>query len=110
MNSMPSMPSDQHDINHPAAEGQEVSAQAEYLTIKVTPIRPDEMVFKMKESTTLKKLMAAYCELQGTAIGSVRFIYEGIRVMGYDTPESLEMEDGDTIEVDYLGMGSRVTM
>ncbi|CAO3663104.1 unnamed protein product [Umbelopsis vinacea] len=43
--------------------------------------------------------MDAYCERQGKATSSVRFLYDGIRIQGNNTPNELDMEDGDSIDV-----------
>lgn len=43
--------------------------------------------------------MDAYCERQGKSPDSVRFLYDGERVQPTDTPQKLEMEDGDAIDV-----------
>lgn len=58
-----------------------------------------EVFFKIKRSTQLKKLMEAYCERQGKAVNSVRFLYDGERIQPTNTPNELEMEDGDSIDV-----------
>lgn len=92
------MSSDQHAGNSPAAEGQEAPAQTEHLNIKVTD-NNNELMFKIKKSTKLEKLMAVFCERHGKEPGSVRFLFDGKRVQGSDTPDGLEMEDGDTLEV-----------
>ncbi|KAG6361901.1 hypothetical protein INS49_010130 [Diaporthe citri] len=92
------MPSNQHGSNSPAADGQEPPAQTEHLNIKVTD-NNNELIFKIKKSTKLEKLMDSFCERHGKTLDSVRFLFEGKRVQGSETPDSLEMEDGDTIEV-----------
>ncbi|KAG0316353.1 hypothetical protein BG000_004883, partial [Podila horticola] len=58
-----------------------------------------EVFFKIKRSTQLKKLMEAYCERQGKSVASVRFLYDGERIQATNTPNELEMEDGDSIDV-----------
>ncbi|RKP22789.1 Rad60/SUMO-like domain-containing protein, partial [Syncephalis pseudoplumigaleata] len=59
-----------------------------------------EVFFKIKRTTALKKLMHAYCERQGKSVESVRFLYDGIRILPDNTPvEVIEMEDDDTIDV-----------
>lgn len=58
-----------------------------------------ELFFKCRMTTTLDKLMRAYCMRQGVAIGSVRFLFDGQRISPEDTPHDLNMEDGDTIDV-----------
>ncbi|PSR91959.1 ubiquitin-related domain-containing protein [Coniella lustricola] len=70
----------------------------EHLNIKVTD-NNNEVFFKIKRSTKLEKLMNAFCERQGKTLQSVRFLFEGQRVQQTDTPDSLEMTDGDTLEV-----------
>jgi len=43
--------------------------------------------------------MDAYCNRESKERNTVRFLFEGVRVNDTDTPASLEMEDGDNIEV-----------
>ncbi|KAK3906837.1 ubiquitin-related domain-containing protein [Staphylotrichum tortipilum] len=76
----------------------------EHLNIKVTD-NNNEVFFKIKRSTKLEKLMTAFCERQGKTLASVRFLFEGQRVQPSDTPETLEMQDGDTLEVHQEQVG-----
>lgn len=92
------MSSDQHNDNVSAVEGQATRAQTENLSIKVTDDH-NELIFKIKKSTQMEKLMAAFCARHGKDLDSIRFFFEGKRVQKDDTPESLKMEDADTIEV-----------
>lgn len=98
------MSSDQHEGNSPAAEGPKTPAQAEHLNIKVTD-NNNELMFKIKKSTNLEKLMTVFCDRHGKAPDTVRFLFDGKRVQGSDTPNKLEMEDGDAIEVFYEQRG-----
>ncbi|TGZ83576.1 ubiquitin-like protein [Ascodesmis nigricans] len=77
---------------------------AEHLNIKVTD-NNNEVFFKIKRSTQLKKLMDAFCERQGKSTSSVRFLFDGTRVQPGDTPDSLDMQDGDTLEVHQEQIG-----
>merc|ERR1719495_272448 len=43
--------------------------------------------------------MSTYCERAGLALQTIRFSFDGTRINESDTPKSLDMEDGDTIEV-----------
>jgi hypothetical protein len=79
-------------------------APTEHLNIKVTD-NNNEIFFKIKRSTKLEKLMNAFCERQGKAISSVRFLFDGSRVQASDTPDTLEMADGDTLEVHQEQVG-----
>lgn len=77
---------------------------SEHLNIKVTD-NNNEVFFKIKRSTKLEKLMTAFCERQGKSLQSVRFLFEGQRVQPADTPDTLEMQDGDTLEVHQEQVG-----
>ena len=76
----------------------------EHLNIKVTD-NNNEVYFKIKRTTQLKKLMDAFCERQGKAPTSVRFLFDGQRVNPTDNPETLDMQDGDTLEVHQEQIG-----
>ncbi|POS85398.1 ubiquitin-like protein [Erysiphe pulchra] len=72
--------------NQNATEKSEAPAQSEHLNIKVTD-NNNEVFFKIKRTTPLKKLMDAFCERQGKSPASVRFLFEGSRVQQTDSPE-----------------------
>ena len=55
--------------------------------------------FRVKKTTRLVKVMDAFCERSGLQSSVLRFIFEGRRIDPNDTPETLEMEDNDEIEV-----------
>ncbi|KAI6087058.1 ubiquitin-like protein [Hypoxylon rubiginosum] len=96
--------SGENESGSPAAERQDAPAGSEHLNIKVTD-NNNEVFFKIKRSTKLEKLMTAFCERQGKNVESVRFLFEGQRVQKSDTPDSLEMADGDTLEVHQEQVG-----
>ncbi|EFQ29218.1 ubiquitin-like protein-NEDD8-like protein RUB3 [Colletotrichum spaethianum] len=96
--------SGEHENGSPSAGGQDAAPAVEHLNIKVTD-NNNEVFFKIKRSTKLDKLMTAFCERQGKAMNSVRFLFEGQRVQPTDTPDTLEMADGDTLEVHQEQVG-----
>ncbi|KAA8524745.1 hypothetical protein F0562_011168 [Nyssa sinensis] len=57
-----------------------------------------EVMFKIKRSTQLKKLMKAYCDRQSVELNSIAFLFDGRRIRGEQTPDELEMEDDDEID------------
>ncbi|KAK1862556.1 hypothetical protein I4F81_005124 [Pyropia yezoensis] len=65
----------------------------------------NEVQFRIKKKTQLKKLMDAYCARMGTSVGTYRFLFDGNRVNDTDTPESLEMEDMDVIDAVLFQQG-----
>ncbi|ATY63052.1 ubiquitin-like modifier SUMO, putative [Cordyceps militaris CM01] len=79
-------------------------AGSEHLNIKVTD-NNNEVFFKIKRTTKLEKLMTAFCERQGRSMTAVRFLFDGTRVQPTDTPDNLEMADGDTLEVHQEQVG-----
>ncbi|KAL8970564.1 MAG: hypothetical protein Q9197_003750 [Variospora fuerteventurae] len=92
----------------PGAGGNaEEPPKTEHLNIKVTD-NNNEVFFKIKRSTALKKLMDAFCDRQGKNPNSVRFFFDGTRVNPTDSPDSLEMSDGDMLEVHQEQIGEQL--
>lgn len=56
------------------------------------------MFFRIKRNTQLKKLINAYCERQSVDLASMAFLFDGRRLQAEQTPDQLEMEDGDEID------------
>ena len=76
-----------HGSQSPAEKPEDTTpAQSEHLNIKVTD-NNNEVFFKIKRTTQLKKLMDAFCERQGKSVQSCRFLYDGTRVNPTDNPE-----------------------
>lgn len=73
--------------------------KATHLNIKLKDDRENEVFFKVKPSTQLSKVITAYCAQQGVAENTLRFFFDNTRIAPGDTPEKLEMEDGDMIDV-----------
>ncbi|EEU47662.1 uncharacterized protein NECHADRAFT_102348 [Fusarium vanettenii 77-13-4] len=96
--------SGENENGTPGGERAEAPANTEHLNIKVTD-NNNEVFFKIKRTTKLEKLMGAFCERQGKALNSVRFLFDGTRVQPTDTPDALEMQDGDTLEVHQEQVG-----
>jgi len=71
-------------------EKPEGTGASEHLNIKVTD-NNNEVFFKIKRTTALKKLMDAFCERQGKAPTSVRFLFDGSRVAPTDSPETVSL-------------------
>lgn len=67
---------------------EEPQQQSEHLNIKVTD-NNNEVFFKIKRTTQLKKLMDAFCDRQGKDPRSCRFLFDGVRVTPTDNPETV---------------------
>ena len=59
----------------------------------------DEVVFRVKTTTKLQRLFDTYALRKGLDVGSLRFLLDGKRLNGDQTPEDVDMEDGDQIDV-----------
>jgi len=69
------------------------------ITLKVRDQSGEEMFFKVKKGTAMKKIMQAFADRKGVSLEVLRFTIDGTRVNAEDTPKMLEMEDGDQIDV-----------
>ena len=58
----------------------------------------ESLCFGIMLSTPLGILMDAYCSRKNTAVGSMNFLYDGLRVSPLSTALELEMEDGDEMQ------------
>lgn len=69
------------------------------INVKVVSSSGDEVFFKIKRTTKLSKLQGAYANKVGKDVNSIRFLYDGARINDEDTPNTLDMDDNDTIDV-----------
>uniref|UniRef100_T1DFZ2 Putative small ubiquitin-related modifier protein n=1 Tax=Anopheles aquasalis TaxID=42839 RepID=T1DFZ2_ANOAQ len=74
-------------------------SESEHINLKVLGQDNAVVQFKIKKHTPLRKLMNAYCDRAGLSMQVVRFRFDGQPINENDTPTTLEMEEGDTIEV-----------
>eukprot|EP00250_Pteridium_aquilinum_P028159 c36677_g1_i1 orf=180-551(+) len=70
----------------------------QHLSLKVKGQDGNEVFFRIKRSTQLRKLMNAYCERQSVEMNSIAFLFDGRRLRAEQTPAELEMEEGDEID------------
>ncbi|GMN53783.1 hypothetical protein TIFTF001_022918 [Ficus carica] len=83
--------------NQQTEEDKKPNDQA-HINLKVKGQDGNEVFFRIKRSTQLKKLMNAYCDRQSVEFNSIAFLFDGRRLRAEQTPEELEMEDGDEID------------
>eukprot|EP00252_Welwitschia_mirabilis_P022646 TRINITY_DN6193_c0_g1_i1.p1 TRINITY_DN6193_c0_g1~~TRINITY_DN6193_c0_g1_i1.p1 ORF type:complete len:105 (+),score=19.26 TRINITY_DN6193_c0_g1_i1:128-442(+) len=81
-----------------AAEEKKPLDQTNHVNLKVKGQDGNEVFFRIKRNTQLRKLMNAYCERQSVDSNAIAFLFDGRRLRGEQTPEELEMEDGDEID------------
>jgi small ubiquitin-related modifier len=57
------------------------------------------LAFKVKKHTPFQKIFDAYINKLTLDKNAVRFKFDGANILGTQTPDGLEMEDGDVIDV-----------
>ncbi|CAM8959255.1 hypothetical protein QQ045_003406 [Rhodiola kirilowii] len=81
-----------------AATEDEKKPMEQHINLKVKGQDGNEVFFRIKRNTQLKKLMGAYCDRQSVELNSIAFLFDGRRLRGDQTPDELEMEEGDEID------------
>ena len=74
----------------------------EKLKLKVLGFHGDETYFIMKKTAKMEKLKITYSQRIGIYVLSLRFCFNGVRIMDDDTLETLEMEQDDVIDVFHV--------
>ena len=80
-------------------EAKEPKEKPDSIDLKVMGQDGKFLKFKIAKHTALKKLMSTYCERTGLDIQTIRFSFDGSRINESDTPKSLDLQEGDTLEV-----------
>merc|ERR1712200_142099 len=86
-------------INKIATMSDAGKGEDDHINLRVTGQDGSVVQFKIKRHTPLRKLMQAYCDKQGQSMSNIRFRFDGQAINETDTPNKLEMEDEDTIDV-----------
>lgn len=70
------------------------------IEIKVQGKEPDsKKTFRILKTDQLEKLMTAYCEYRKLPRSRIKFLFDGEDLKGGETPEQLDMEHEDVIDV-----------
>merc|ERR1712046_68976 len=95
------------------ANTEQGDSNPDQINIKVKGPDGAEVFFKIKRKTQMKKLMDAYCYRSGQDPKSIHFLFEGERIQPTQTPDELDMDDGDVIDAMLMqvgGHGARSTI
>ena len=68
------------------------------LNIRVRTAEGEETFFRIKKTTQMHKVFNAFATRKGVAATSLRFLFDGSRVLGDQTAEDIAMEDGDQLD------------
>ncbi|KAL5728729.1 hypothetical protein ACHQM5_001779 [Ranunculus cassubicifolius] len=69
-----------------------------FINLKIKHKDESVMHFRVRFNMKLEKLMNMYCEKKGVEHKAFRFLFDGQHIKGHQTPNELEMEDGDEID------------
>jgi small ubiquitin-related modifier len=69
-----------------------------HVNLTVKDPQGEETYFKVRRVTKMKKLFSAFCRKSNTDPNSMRFFYQGERILDDQTPEDLGLRDGDKID------------
>ena len=73
------------------------------ISLKVIDESSRGMLFSVRTSTKMSKLMQNYSKRLSLDASCFKFIFDGRRIIEDETVKQLEMEDGDTINVMFVG-------
>lgn len=86
-------------VDVPVADKEEEDEE-NTIEIKVQGNDPDsKKTFKSTKTDPLDKLMADYCEFRKLPRSRLKFFFDGDELKGSETPEQLDMENEDVIDV-----------
>jgi small ubiquitin-related modifier len=74
--------------------------ELKYINVGVEQKGENVEYFKIKQTKQLKEVFEAYCACQSLQLDQILFLFNGVKLFGYETPEELEMEDDDVIFVE----------
>ncbi|KAM1000682.1 hypothetical protein ACFX2I_007284 [Malus domestica] len=70
-------------------EDKKPTDQSAHINLKVKGQDGNEVFFRIKRSTQLKKLMNAYCDRQSVEFNSIAFLFDGRRLRAEQTPDEV---------------------
>merc|ERR1712039_489975 len=90
--------SQDNESEAPSTTPAETKPSTDHINLRVVAQDGNEVYFKIRKTTPMKKLMGAYCERQGVTMDSIRFLFNGQRIQPEQDPSQLDMEDNDVID------------
>lgn len=86
---------------------EESDVKEDAITLRVKENSGEETLFKVKKTTLMGKIFDAYSKRKSVPISALRFMLDGERIQADATPESLDLEDKDQIDVFLEQTGGR---
>lgn len=83
----------------------EEDRQDDFVMINVRMQNGSVTKFRMRGGSPMLKLMEAFCARHNLLRDQIRFLYDGVRVRDDETPDSLDMDGEDTVDVFLFQVG-----
>ena len=93
----PSAPAQSMLAPAPALPSADLIRPVEQLRLYFELDNGDVTSIKLLSTTPFLRAIASYCSRRGISVETMKFSFDGIRIQGYDTPDSLDMVDGDRV-------------
>ena len=90
---------DKNIVNDNIRKSKSMMDYDEPITIKLRDLSRDEIFFKILKSTRMCKVFKTYADKKGIEVYSLFFLLDCVKIHGDEICKSLELEDGDTIDV-----------
>ena len=84
---------------HTIKKNESSQKKSNYIKIKVVNQNANQVMFRVKKSIQMKKLMRSFAQRTNVNLKELRFFYDGVRIKERDTPESLRMANNDMIDL-----------
>jgi small ubiquitin-related modifier len=69
-----------------------------HVNLTIKDPQGEEVYFKVKRTTRMRKLFQAFCKRSNTEYETMRFFFQGERVDDETTPADLGLKDGDKLD------------
>mmetsp|Transcript_19891 Transcript_19891/g.56196 ORF Transcript_19891/g.56196 Transcript_19891/m.56196 type:complete len:92 (-) Transcript_19891:99-374(-) len=89
------------------SESKDVKPDSGTINVKVKDSDTNTTVFKVKPTTKFDKVFQAYANRKGVQVSSLRFMFDGERLNGAQTPQDVELQNDDQIDVYIEQTGGR---
>ena len=89
----------------PASRTRRRTTTPSSLNIRLRDQTGDETFFKVKTTTKLDKVFNAFATRKGVAAADLRFLIDGARICGDQTPADIGMADGDQFDCMLVQQG-----
>lgn len=74
-------------------------ADDKHIHLKLFDSEGTEIEYRVKKTVSFAKLLDEYCKGRTVSKNGLRMVYKGQEVSPYESPESMGMQDNDSLEI-----------